>query len=173
MVTQCNTDVPEARMQPVDQPVDKGSYQRDAYLFYWILFWNDKGKFSILTPSPSLKMSFGFPGTLEVINGMEEVPICDSQAQRLMKYSGIIEIILISICFFDDWWSLLYFAASQYIIYHFKIGFLTTWGRWIKAIFSLWNWLYENWRRLLQKCLTFVAWTRGMSNNNFCSFELE
>ena len=89
MVTQCNTDVPEARMQPVDHLVDKGSYQRDAYLFYWILFWNDKGKFSILTPSPSLKMFFGFPGTLEVINGMEEVPICDSQAQRLMKYSGI------------------------------------------------------------------------------------
>ena len=88
MVTQCNTDVPEARMQPVDHLVDKGSYQRDAYLFYWI-FWNDKGKFLILTTSPSLKMFFWFPGTLEVINGMEEVPICESQAQRLMKYSGI------------------------------------------------------------------------------------
>ena len=88
MVTQCNTDVPEARMQPVDHLLDKGSYQRDAYLFYRI-FWNDKGKFSILNPSPSPKIFVGFPGTLEVINGMEEVPICESQAQRLMKYSGI------------------------------------------------------------------------------------
>ena len=34
MVTQCNTDVPEARMQPVDHLVDKGSYQLDAFLFY-------------------------------------------------------------------------------------------------------------------------------------------
>ena len=33
MVTQCNTNVPEARMQPVDHLVDKESYQLDAFLF--------------------------------------------------------------------------------------------------------------------------------------------